>query len=45
MLEPELIRLTDDAAMYYDSQGQGTLVWGLFCTPQNLGVAWACKPC
>lgn len=45
MSEPDLTRLTDDAAMFYDQEGQATLVWGLFCTPPNLGVAWQCNPC
>lgn len=45
MPDLELVKLTDDAAMYYNEEGQATLVWDLFCVPRNLGVAWGCKPC
>lgn len=37
----EITHLIDDISMYFDEEGQGTLVWGLFCTPE-LRVGWTC---
>lgn len=37
----EITHLTDQISMYYDEDGQATLVWGLFCTPE-LRVGWTC---
>ena len=39
----EITHLTDQISMYYDEEGQATLVWGLFCTP-DLRVGWTCGP-
>ena len=39
--QAEIKHLTEDISMYFDEDGQGTLVWGLFCTPE-LRVTWTC---